>query len=175
MSSIVTTRRFLIAVISVFAILVVASTLTRVVRAQGSDLDRINEIAEQLNCPTCTGINLADCRTQTCAQWKDQINDLVDQGYSDQEVLDYFVAQYGTQVLQEPPKTGFTLSLWVLPIIMIIIGGGLLFFTMHKWTSTNRTKPAEAASLPATAPSKQAPPTSSDDYMRQVEQDLGLE
>ena len=43
--------------------------------AQELDYDRINEIAEKMNCPTCTGINLADCRTQTCAQWKEQIQD----------------------------------------------------------------------------------------------------
>jgi cytochrome c-type biogenesis protein CcmH len=144
------------------------------VQAQGSDFDRINDIAEQLNCPTCTGINLADCRTQTCTQWKDQIKDLLDQGYTDQQVLDYFVEQYGTQVLQEPPKTGFTLSLWILPIIMIVVGGGLLFFTMRKWASTDRPKPVEAASMPTTAPDKRVA-TSSDDYLRQVEQDLGLE
>jgi cytochrome c-type biogenesis protein CcmH len=144
------------------------------VQAQGSDFDRINEIAEQLNCPTCTGINLADCRTQTCTQWKDQIKDLLDQGYTDQQVLDYFVDQYGTQVLQEPPKTGFTLSLWILPILMIVIGGGLLFFTMRKWTSASRPQPVETTSTPATAPGKPIT-TSSDDYMRQVEQDLGLE
>ena len=89
-------------------------------------------------------------------------------------MLDYFVAQYGTQVLQEPPKTGFTLSLWILPIIMIVIGGGLLFFTMRKWASTNRAKPVEATSMPATASDKPVT-TSSDDYLRQVEQDLGLE
>ena len=175
MSSIVITKRLLTTVFSsVFVILVVVSSSGTLVQAQGSDYDRINEIAEQLNCPTCAGINLADCRTQTCTQWKDQIKDLLDQGKTNQEVLDYFVAQYGTQVLQEPPKAGFTLSLWVLPIIMIILGGGLLFLTMRKWTNANRSKPAEAAPVAATTPSNQGS-TSSDDYMRQVDRDLGLE
>ena len=175
MSSLGITQRFLITVVSsVIVVFVVLSSFGTLVQAQGSDYDRVNEIAEKLNCPTCTGINLADCRTQTCTQWKDQIKDLLDQGKTDQEVLDYFVAQYGTQVLQEPPKSGFTLSLWVLPILMIVIGGGLLFVTMRKWTNANRSTPAEAAPVAATAPSKQGS-TSSDDYMRQVDRDLGLE
>ena len=176
MSSKFTTNHLSITVFLVVATLFVAFSLSPFAQAQGSDFDRINEIAEKMNCPTCSGINLADCRTQTCAQWKDQIKDLLDQGYSDQDVLDYFVDQYGTQVLQEPPKSGFTLSLWVLPFIMIIIGGGLLFFTMRKWSSAHRPKPVEveAAPSPKTAPTKQVS-TSSDDYLRQVEQDLELE
>ena len=54
--------------------------------AQEPDYDRINEIAKDLNCPTCAGLNLADCNTLTCAQWRDQISDLVKQGYSDEDV-----------------------------------------------------------------------------------------
>jgi cytochrome c-type biogenesis protein CcmH len=175
MSSIVITKRFLITVLSsVVVTFVVVSSFGMLVQAQGSDYDRINVIAEQLNCPTCTGINLADCRTQTCTQWKEQIKDLLDQGKSDQEVLDYFVAQYGTQVLQEPPKAGFTLSLWVLPVIMIVVGGGLLFVTMRKWTNANRPEPVEATEVASTTSTKQRS-TSSDDYLRQVDRDLGLE
>ena len=48
--------------------------------AQDPNYDQVNEIAKKLNCPTCAGLNLADCNTQTCAQWRDQINDLLKQG-----------------------------------------------------------------------------------------------
>jgi cytochrome c-type biogenesis protein CcmH len=132
------------------------------VRAQEPDYDRINAIATQMNCPTCTGINLADCHTQTCAQWRDQIKDLLAQGMTDEEVLAYFVTQYGTQVLQEPPKSGFTLGLWVLPVIMIGLGAFLLYFALRKMTAA----PAPISTGPANAPD--------DPYLRQVEQDLHL-
>ncbi len=140
------------------------------------DYDLINNIAEKMNCPTCTGINLADCRTQTCAQWRDQIKDLVDQGMSEDEVLNYFVNQYGSQVLQEPPKSGFTLTLWVLPVAMILLGGILLFFTMRKWTG-QKPEPVEVSPQAAAAHSAGGATTAamSDDYLSQVEKDLGLD
>jgi cytochrome c-type biogenesis protein CcmH len=138
--------------------------------AQDPDFDRINAIATKMNCPTCTGINLADCHTQTCAQWRDQIKDLVDQGLSDQEVLDYFVTQYGSQVLQEPPKSGFTLGLWVLPVIMILLGAIILFFTMRKMTAA----PAPAQPAIPTQPASPPPSASDDPYLNRVEQDLKL-
>ena len=137
------------------------------VMAQEPDYDRINEIAEQMNCPTCVGINLADCRTQTCSQWRGQIGDLVEEGYDDQEVLDFFANQYGNQVLLEPPKQGSTLLLWVLPIAALLVGAGWLLYIVRGWK-----RPAKAVAAPVTRPT-QTPPEVSDDYLRQVEEDLG--
>lgn len=145
-----------------FIILIVAG-LAIPALAQQPDYDRINDIARQMNCPTCVGVNLADCRTQTCAQWRDQIGDLVEQGYSDQQVLDYFVTSYGTQVLLKPPKSGLTLWLWLLPVIALIAGGGWLFHTMRQW----RKPPSN--SIPASTTSNL-----DHDYLKQIEQDLKL-
>lgn len=133
--------------------------------AQDPDYDAINEVAQQLNCPTCAGISLADCRTQTCSQWKDQIGDLLTEGYTRQEVLDYFVTQYGSQVLQEPPKSGFTLSLWLIPIVAVIVGAIWLFYIIKKWQKP-QVAPV-AVSTGATAPEPEA-----DDYLSLVEKDL---
>ena len=138
--------------------------------AQEPDYDRINEVAEQMNCPTCVGINLSDCRTQTCEQWRDQINDLMADGYSDQEVLDYFATRYGNQVLLEPPKTGSTLFLWILPVVAILAGGGWLIYTLRRW---NRTPaPAEAAPDSPAVPTASTSNEVSEDYLSQVERDL---
>jgi cytochrome c-type biogenesis protein CcmH len=132
--------------------------------------DRINDIAKDLNCPTCTGINLSDCRTLTCEQWKEKISDLVTDGYSDEEVLDYFSTRYGTQVLQEPPRSGFTLILWVLPVIAILAGGAWLAYVIRGWRKDEPTPVAVGSS-----PAEGAKPTPPDDYLSQVERDLGLE
>ena len=138
--------------------------------------DRINDIAEDLNCPTCTGINLSDCRTLTCEQWKEKISDLVADGYSDEEVLDYFSTRYGTQVLQEPPRSGFTLILWVLPVIAILAGGGWLAYVIRGWRK-DEPAPVAVGSSPTEAakPGPAGADSPPDDYLSQVEKDLGLE
>lgn len=134
--------------------------------AQEPDPDRVNEIAKQMNCPTCIGVNLADCNTLTCEQWRGQIGDLLVQGYSDQEVLDYFANQYGVQVLLDPPKAGNTLLLWVLPVLILLIGGGWLFYTARRW---NKPPGALATSAGGVAA---APSEITGDYLSQVEKDL---
>ncbi len=144
--------------------------------AQEPNFDQVNRIAKQLNCPTCAGINLADCRTQTCAQWREQISDLLKEGYTEPEVLDYFVTQYGVQVLQEPPKSGLTLSLWLLPILLLLAGAVWLFYTMRGWAAKNPEPAPVSAAIP-TQPSSNnrsaaGAAATDDDYLSLVEQDL---
>jgi cytochrome c-type biogenesis protein CcmH len=138
--------------------------------AQDPNYDRINDIAKNLNCPTCAGINLADCRTLTCEQWRNQINDLVEQGYSDEEVLDYFATRYGTQVLQEPPKGGSTLFLWILPVLVLLAGGVWLIMALRRWA---KSEAAPVSVLPQRGPTSTSsqPPGQ---YLSQVEKDLHL-
>lgn len=164
---------------SILLLLAVTCSLllaTGLALAQEPDYDRINEIAKNLNCPTCAGLNLADCRTQTCAQWRGQIGDLIEAGYTDQEILDDFVANYGQQVLQEPPKHGFTLALWILPFIALLAGGIWLYYTLRNWT--NRESAAAAVATTPTGVSSTSASANaadlSDDYLKQVDKDLGL-
>lgn len=140
--------------------------------AQEPDFDRVNQIAKKLSCPTCAGLNLADCPTLTCQQWREQIGDLLVEGYSDQEVLDYFSARYGPQVLQEPPRSGSTLILWVLPVLAVVVGVGLLGYTIRNWSrpqSISQEQPQ--LDLPGGSDAGYVP----DAYLEQVEQDLESE
>jgi cytochrome c-type biogenesis protein CcmH len=165
-------KKSILVLLTVACYLLLATSLTL---AQEPNYDRINDIARNLNCPTCAGLNLADCRTQTCAQWRGQIGDLVQEGYSDQEVLDFFTKRYGEQVLQAPPKHGFTLILWVLPFIAILAAGGWLVYALRNWTGPKAISVRAAASPANPARVVTTPPESTDDYLQQVDRDLGLD
>jgi cytochrome c-type biogenesis protein CcmH len=90
--------------------------------------DQTYHIAKKLNCPTCAGRNLADCPTDTCTQWKNEIKAQLDQGKTAGEVLAYFEARFGPTVLQEPPKQGPTAILWAAPV-----GAAIVFFGVVGW------------------------------------------
>jgi cytochrome c-type biogenesis protein CcmH/NrfF len=60
---------------------------------------------------------------------KQELRDLAAQGKTDQEILDAFVAKHGTWILATPPRRGFTLLAWILPMVGIVVGGsGLALF-----------------------------------------------
>lgn len=93
----------------------------RATQAQSPVLnDDVLEVAKQLNCPTCAGRNLADCPTDTCLQWKTEIAAQLQQGKTASDVMAYFQQRFGTTVLQEPPKAGQTLVLWVIPVVALV-------------------------------------------------------
>jgi cytochrome c-type biogenesis protein CcmH len=138
--------------------------LTGSVLAQEPTDDEVNAVAEHLNCPTCQGLNLSDCNTQTCVQWRDQIRDLLADGYSQQEVLDWYVARYGEQVLQEPRKRGIGLYVWLLPILGLLAGAIWLGVILKRWSTKKE--------VPATTTSPEVNENEADNYLRRVEQDL---
>jgi cytochrome c-type biogenesis protein CcmH/NrfF len=124
--------------------------------------DETYHIAKKLNCPTCAGRNLADCPTDTCAQWKAEITSQLDQGKSSDEVLAYFEARFGPTVLQEPPKEGSTAILWAAPVgaaVVFLVCAGLVMARMSK-----RNTPAAAAATPVQA--------SADPFVTQLEEDV---
>ncbi len=147
-------------------LLLTAHCFVAIVHAQEPTLDDINEIAKKLNCPTCRGISLSNCPTQTCDQWRTQIGDLLKQGKSEREIMDFFAARYGEQVLQEPPKQGSTLWLWLLPLIALVAGGIWLFYLMRRWKNP---QPAENSPFDLSEKKMSVPPS---DYLSQVEKDL---
>jgi cytochrome c-type biogenesis protein CcmH len=121
--------------------------------------DQMYQIAKQLNCPTCAGRNLADCPTDTCTQWKQEITTQLKAGKSENEVLTYFKDRFGSQVLQEPPKEGFLLVMWVVPVVAVI--GLIVLAVFVARRSSSSIKLGSVAS-----------PTQASDYETQLEQQI---
>lgn len=135
--------------------------------AQEPSMDEVNRVASKLNCPTCQSLNLEDCRTQTCDQWRDNIKDLLAQGYTEQEVLDWHIARFGVEVLQEPPKAGAGLLAWLLPAVGLLAGSTWLFFVIKRWSKNADPIPTEVGNgaVPDNA-------GFDDEYLQRIEQDL---
>jgi cytochrome c-type biogenesis protein CcmH len=110
-----------------------------------SDND-VNRVAKQLYCPVCPNTPLDVCETKACEDWRAQIRDQLAEGWTDQQVIEYFVAQYGERVLAEPQRQGFTSLVWFLPLIVVLVGLGVVYEILRNWRTQ---KPALAADEPA--------------------------
>ena len=102
-----------------------------------SDNDVIR-VAKQLYCPVCPNTPLDVCETQACQDWRAQIKDQLGQGWTDQQVIDYFVTQYGERVLAEPKRSGFTSFVWLLPVLALALGALGLVQLARSWMSQRR-------------------------------------
>ena len=84
--------------------------------------DRVLQVTRILRCPTCQGVSIADSSADSAKAMKNRVQDLIQQGYSDEQIIDYFVDKYGEWILLDPKKNHLTL--WFSPIIFLVIGGG---------------------------------------------------
>jgi cytochrome c-type biogenesis protein CcmH len=95
--------------------------------------DDVNRVAKKLYCPVCPNTPLDVCETKACEDWRAQIRDQLSEGWSEQQVMDYFVAQYGERVLAEPQRKGFTSLVWFLPLTAVLIGAGVVYEILRNW------------------------------------------
>jgi cytochrome c-type biogenesis protein CcmH len=127
--------------------------------------DDVNKIARVVYCPVCESTPLDVCQTQACADWRQIIRDMLEEGKSEQEVFDYFSNLYGDRVLAEPPREGFSLLIWLVPLIMVPLG--LIFFGSYMRNlraSAAKSEPVVSTAVPKT--------TAPDDYVSQIEKEL---
>jgi len=93
----------------------------------------VNLVAKKLYCPVCPNTPLDVCETKACEDWRAQIRDQLSAGWTEQQVIDYFVAQYGERVLAEPQRKGFTSLVWFLPLIVVLMGVGIVYEILRNW------------------------------------------
>lgn len=117
--------------------------------------DDVNRIASQLYCPICDNLSLDVCPLEACQQWRDLIREQLAQGWSEREIKDYFIAQYGDQVSGEPPRRGLNWVLYLAPPIIVLGAFALLVVNLKR---PARQTPAEgsAPNDPETEPGDQA-------------------
>lgn len=121
------------------SLLVLAGLFTAIANAQQevSD-DEVNAVAKKLYCPVCENTPLDVCPTQACKDWRELIRQQLSQGWTEQQVLEYFAATYGPQVLAQPPITGFFVLVWILPILALTGGGIFLWRLVRRWQNSPR-------------------------------------
>ncbi|WP_369790098.1 cytochrome c-type biogenesis protein [Rouxiella sp. WC2420] len=80
------------------------------------------QLTEQLRCPKCQNTNIAASDSIIAADMRKKTLELLNEGQSSKQIVEYMVARYGNFVTYEPPVTPSTLILWVGPALFVIVG-----------------------------------------------------
>ena len=132
--------------------------------------DQVNEVARGIFCPVCENTPLDVCPTQACADWREVIRTKLSEGESEAEIKEYFLEQYGPRTLAEPPQKGFTLAVWVIPIVVVVVGG--FFFSRYMRGIQTAEPTPTAPTIQATAPPAPKEEPAADDYIARIESEL---
>ncbi|EML1936441.1 MULTISPECIES: cytochrome c-type biogenesis protein CcmH [Providencia] len=93
---------------------------------------QFRKLTEELRCPKCQNNSIADSNSMIALDLRQKVYELMKEGKSRDEIVDYMVARYGYFVTYNPPLTPLTLLLWGLPFAAIIVGGWIIYARSKK-------------------------------------------
>lgn len=88
---------------------------------------KTREVSALLRCPVCQGLSVWDSPAPMAVNMKNQVRDLLGQGYDRDQVLAYYEGSYGEFVLLSPARRGLNWLVWLAPIALLLIGVGVVW------------------------------------------------
>ncbi|MBW8309613.1 MAG: cytochrome c-type biogenesis protein CcmH [Candidatus Paracaedibacteraceae bacterium] len=93
---------------------------------------RAKKLGDHLLCPTCGGQALNESPVEEAVLLRTIIREQIIKGYSDQQIIDWFVERYGKRILVKPPLSITTGMLWFLPWFLLLLCLGRLLYKSNK-------------------------------------------
>jgi cytochrome c-type biogenesis protein CcmH len=134
-----------------FALVTIPLLVAAPASAQSPNIDdEVNRIAKTLYCPVCPNTPLDICNTQACVDWRNDIKRMLQEGKNEQQIRDYFVARFGSQVLGAPPAEGFNWLAYILPAMGIVLGAVIAWLSVRTWLVRRApgTAPVDTPEIP---------------------------
>jgi len=94
--------------------------------------ERVMSVSAELRCLVCQGQSLADSHSEFAVDMRQQIHDMMADGMTNREVVDFMVQRYGDTVRYRPPFNAVTVLLWFGPFILLAAGVGVLYFNIAR-------------------------------------------
>ena len=86
-----------------------------------------NKITKNLRCLICQGQSVYDSDSEFANSLKIIVKQKLTEGKSEKQIYDFFEDKYGKWILYDPKFVKNTYFLWILPILLFVIGGVLIF------------------------------------------------
>lgn len=127
---------------------------------------QVDKLASELRCPTCQALSIADSPSELAREMKGQVRARLQAGMTPEEVRESFVDAYGEWILLSPRPSGFNLLIYGLPVVVLLLGGGLVVLAVRRWLKSpdgptvDGTLTGDEANRDRMAASERVPPAS---------------
>ena len=143
--------RFLTALLLTFTLFAHAEMVDTYAFKNQADRTRAVELAKSLRCPQCQNQNLVESNSPIAYDLRIEVYKMVDEGKTNQQIIDTMTARFGNFVNYKPPFQWNTALLWLLPILLLIGAFALILFSTKK----SEGEPTQLENQPYTAPKEE--------------------
>ena len=91
------------------------------------DNDKRNKITKNLRCLICQGQSVYDSDSEFANSLKIVVDKKLSEGLSEDQIYKFFKSKYGEWILYDPGLNKNTYILWLLPILIFLIGGAIIY------------------------------------------------
>jgi cytochrome c-type biogenesis protein CcmH len=129
-------------------LLVFASNLNAAIEelefASEEEEARYHNLIDEMRCPKCLNANLSGSDAPIAADLRAEIKEQLEEGRSDEEILDFMTARYGDFILYRPRLSTSTVLLWFGPLALLLAG----FFIVRRMLAASRASNVDAILSP---------------------------
>lgn len=138
--------RLNVVLLSVLLLALPASATEELLQFESTEQQQLyRQLTAELRCPKCQNQNIADSNAVVAVDMRNKTLELVRQGQSHDEVIDYMKQRYGDFVHYQPPFQLSTVLLWLLPLLAVLSLG----WTVFRRSNSSQTTIAEQADAPS--------------------------
>tara|TARA_B100001250_G_scaffold361799_1_gene340085 strand:+ start:3679 stop:4050 length:372 start_codon:yes stop_codon:yes gene_type:complete len=87
----------------------------------------VDKISKNLRCLICQGQSVYDSQSEFALSIKNLIKNKLERGKSEKEIYSYLKVKYGEWIVYDPEINKNTILLWLIPLILFVFGGILIF------------------------------------------------
>jgi cytochrome c-type biogenesis protein CcmH len=89
-------------------------------------------LTKELRCLVCQNQTIADSNAELAADLRRQVYEMLQQGKSRDEIVQFMTDRYGDFVLYKPAFKGKTSILWIAPMVFLLLGLVTVFFFIRR-------------------------------------------
>jgi cytochrome c-type biogenesis protein CcmH len=84
---------------------------------------RYEQLISEVRCLQCQNQSIKDSNVTLAADLRREIARMIDEGLSDEEIAEFLVTRYGEFALYRPRSSGKMIILWIVPFLLVVLGG----------------------------------------------------
>ena len=86
-----------------------------------------SEILKNIRCLSCQGQSVYDSESEFAYSIKLIVDRKINKGLSEDEIYDFLREKYGDWVIYDPQLNKNTYILWLLPLLIFLFGGAIIY------------------------------------------------